>query len=137
MTFFTVLRAFHLIIISIFDGSIIMFFPISMMEPKYFVVLISNSHSLTFNPKPVFRKRFKFYLFISGVLFGYQRCKSTYHRHKLNKIRQKKSLRTQLIYLWKILKTLAKPNGMINYINKPNLILNAIILSSFSVIFIL
>ena len=43
----------------------IIFLPISIINPKYFVVFILNSHLLTFNCSLVFRQRFNFiYLFL-------------------------------------------------------------------------
>ena len=119
-----------------FVGSIIMFFLISMMKPKYFVVFISDSHLITFNCNPVFRKRFKknhlFLVFGSGTI-GVNQYIVNINWTKFIK----KSFRTQLMYLWKMLKPLAKPNGITNHSKKLFLVLNVIIYSFFLAIFIL
>ena len=89
MDFFTILKASHLIMISIFVGFIIMFFPTSMMKLKYFVVFISNSHLLTFNCSPVSRKRLNFLFICFWCSVREPWYKSIYRQYRLNKIRQK------------------------------------------------
>ena len=66
-----------------------MFLFISMMKTKYFVVFISNSHLLTFNCSPVFRKLFKTFFNFFAIRFGNHRCKSIYCQQKLSIIYQK------------------------------------------------
>ena len=110
-----------------FSGSICIPLPASIINPRYLVLLVLNSHLLISICKPASHSRASTWCTCSLCRCRDPSVKISILSKYADANLSRKSRNVQLIYYWKVLGALAKLKGITSYSNRPNQVLNAVI----------